>query len=93
MQYLVKVRVDRAKLAEFGQKLQKGELDRNMIRSETYCLKEDPAIGYSVWEAENREAFDSVFSKWRNYYSETEIREVIGPVEAMKILMKKEEVP
>jgi len=89
MQYLVKVRVNQAKLPEFGEKLQKGELDRSMIRSETYCLNKDPAVGYSVWEAENRKAFDSVFSEWKNYYSETEVMEVISAIEAMKMLMKK----
>jgi len=89
MQYLVRVSVNRAKLAEFGQKLQKGELDRSLVRSETYCLKKDPAVGYSIWEAEDREAFDKVFSTWQNYYSETEILEVIGPNEAMRLLMEK----
>jgi hypothetical protein len=89
MQYLVKVRVNQAKLFEFGQRLQKGELDRSMIRSETYCLLKDPAVGYSVWEAANRDAFDSVFSAWRKYYSEAEVMEVISATEAMKMLMKK----
>ncbi len=87
MQYLVKVRVNQAKLPEFGQKLQRGELDRSMIRSETYCLAKDPAVGYSVWDAESREAFDRVFSEWKKYYSETEIMEVISAAEAMRMLI------
>ena len=86
MLFQVKVRVDIAKMAEFGQKLQKGELDRSCIRGETYCLKNDPAIGYSIWEAESREDFETKFSAWRNYYREVEIREVISPTDAMTML-------
>lgn len=88
MRFLVKVRVDPARTPEFGQRLAKGELDRRMIKSETYCLSEDPAVGYSVWEAESREEFDGVFRAWKPYYAESEISEVIGPTEAMKALMR-----
>jgi hypothetical protein len=88
MRFLVKVKVNVEKLKEFGQKLQKGELNRSMICSDTYCLAEDPTVGFSVWEAENREGFDSVFSAWHYFYSETTITEVISSNEAIKILMK-----
>jgi hypothetical protein len=86
MRYLVEVRVDSSRLREFGGKLQRGELDRSAIRSETYCLKEDPAVGYSVWEAEGREAFEVVFASWRPYYAEARIREIVEPGEAMRLL-------
>ncbi len=88
MRFLVKVRIDPARLAEFGGKLQRSELDRSAVRSDTWCLKDDPAVGYSIWEAEDRPEFDSLFAGWRPYYSETEVREVVSPAEAMRSLMK-----
>jgi hypothetical protein len=87
MKFLVKVRVDIAKLAEFGSALGQGKLDRSMIVGETYCLKEDPAVGYSVWKAADRAAFEEVFSSWKPYYSAVEVREVLSPAESMKLLM------
>jgi hypothetical protein len=86
MRYLVKVRVDLAKMREFGSALEQGKLDRSMIKSETYCLKEDPAVGYSVWEATDRAAFEERFSAWKPYYSAVEAREVVSPAESMKLL-------
>ena len=88
MRYLVKVRVEVAKMAEFGAMLQGNRLDRSAIRGETYCLSEDPAVGYSVWEAEDRVAFDALFSAWRPYYSEADVRELITPAEAMRLLAR-----
>jgi hypothetical protein len=88
MIFLVKVRVDTAKLAEFGAKLQGGTLSREAIRSDTYCLDADPAVGYSVWEAEDEADFARRFASWRVYYSEAEIRRVVPPMEAMARLMK-----
>ena len=89
MRYLVKVRVNPESLAEFGRKLQAGALDRSLIRSETYCLRADLAVGYSVWEAEERERFDAVFSAWKEFYAEAEIMEIVSPDEAMRMLFKK----
>ncbi len=89
MLFQVKVRVNVAKMAEFGQKLQKGELDRSCIRGETYCLKSDPAIGFSIWEADSKNEFDGIFAPWCNYYDEVEVKEVITPLEAMTMLFKK----
>jgi len=86
MKFLVKVRVNVATLAEFGSALSEGRLDRSAIRGETYCLREDPAVGYSVWEAEGRADFDARFAAWRRFYSEVEAREVVGPAESMKLL-------
>ena len=88
MQFLVKVRVDLAKMSDFGSQLQQGALDRRCIRGETYCLEQDPAVGYSIWEAEDKPAFESVFAAWRPYYEWAEVRPVIAPNEAMKRLME-----
>jgi hypothetical protein len=84
--FQVKVRVNIAKMAEFGLKLQQGLLDRSCIRGETHCLKNDPAVGFSIWEANSPGEFDTKFNPWRNYYSEVEINEVITPMEAMTVL-------
>jgi len=89
MTFLVKVRVNIKTMMEFGQKLQKGELDRSCIKGETYCIKDDPAVGYSIWEAKTREEFDEKFNPWKQYYEETEVTEVISPGEAMKLLLSK----
>jgi hypothetical protein len=86
MLFQVKVRVDLTKMAEFGQKLQRGELDRSCIRGETHCLKHDPAVGFSIWESESQSEFDTKFNPWRNYYNEVEIKEVITPMDAMSTL-------
>jgi len=87
MLFLVRVRVDVAKLAEFGAKLQAGALDRSAIRGETHCLADDPAVGYSYWEAEDRAGFDAIFAAWLPYYDEVEISAVIAPREAMRRLV------
>jgi hypothetical protein len=87
MRFLVRVKVDLVTMAEFGQALQKGELDRSCIKGETYCLKDEPSVGYSIWEAETKSEFDAKFSGWRKYYAEVEVREVISPTEAMELLV------
>jgi hypothetical protein len=74
-------------MPEFGQKLQKGELDRSCIRGETYCIKDDPSVGYSIWEVETKDEFEKKFNSWRQYYSEVEVAEVISPNEAMSLLI------
>jgi hypothetical protein len=89
MKFLVKVRVNLKTMPEFGGKLQKGELDRSCIRGETYCVKEDPSVGYSIWEAANRDDFEKVFNPWRKYYEDIEIIETISPDEAFKLLITK----
>ena len=79
---------DVAKMAEFGAKLRDGLLDRSAIRGETYCLAADPAVGFSVWEAEDREGFEALLSAWRPYYSETEVLPLITSAEAMTRLAR-----
>ncbi len=88
MYFQVKVRVDVSKMTEFGAKLAAGSLDRSAIRGETFCLAEDPAVGYSVWEADDRDSFDAVFSAWAPYYVDVEVRRMITPVEAMTLLAR-----
>ena len=83
MYFQVRVRVDVTTMSEFGAKLREGSLDRSAIRGETWCLADDPAVGYSVWEAPSREAFEALFGLWRPYYAEAEVREVLTPSEAM----------
>jgi hypothetical protein len=87
MIYLVKVKVDPDKLVEFGSSLRNNDLDRSCIRGETYCHEEDPAVGFSIWEAEDDNVFNLAFDPWRAFYSETEIRKLITPVEAMNRLL------
>jgi hypothetical protein len=89
MKYLVKVRVNVARMAEFGAALNEGRLDRSAIRGETYCLEEDPAVGYSIWEASDRQAFDQAFAAWKPFYAEASARELIVPGEAMRRLSEK----
>ena len=86
MYFQVRVRVDVARMAEFGAELGRGSLDRSAIRGETYCLADDPAVGFSVWEARDATEFEAVFAAWKPYYSETEVRPLITPAEAMKRL-------
>ncbi len=86
MYFQVKVRVDVARLAEFASRLQASSLDRRAIRGETYCLADDPAVGWSVWEAQDRTALEAVLTGWRPYYSEVEVRPVITPGEALRRL-------
>lgn len=86
MLFQVKVRVNLVKMPEFAQKLNLGVLDRSCIRSETHCLKNDPAVGFSIWEAASEEEFIARFAPWRDFYEEVEISEVITPKEAMALL-------
>jgi hypothetical protein len=89
MKYLVKVKVDVGTMMEFGLKLQKGELDRSCIRGETYRLKDDPSVRYSIWEAETKKEFEDTFNPWKQYYSNIEVCEVISPDEAIKLLISR----
>ena len=86
MLFFVKVRIDIKKLAEFGQKLQSGELDTSQTKS-TYCLKDDPSVGLNIWEAEDRKTFEQALVPHKTYYAEVmEVAEVIPPQEAKTLL-------
>lgn len=88
MYFQVKVRVDITRMAEFGTRLREGSLDRSAIRGETYCLADDPAVGFSVCEARDSAEFEAVFAGWKPYYTETEVRPLITPAEAMMQLAR-----
>ncbi len=88
MLFMVKVMIDLPSMMEFAQKLHAGALDRSAIRSGIYCLKSDPASGFSIWEAETKADFDAVFAAWRPYFAKAEITEVIPVRDAMGTLLK-----
>jgi hypothetical protein len=85
MKFFVKVRIDISKMAEFGRKLQSGEIKTHPEL--TYCLKDDPSVGINIWQAADNEDFERVFLPHREFYQEViEISPVISPEESMKIL-------
>jgi hypothetical protein len=84
--FQVKVRVRVDTLRSFGEQLMQGKLDRSAIVSDTYCEKDDPAVGVSYWQAESREVFEQKFAGWRPFYASVEIREVVTAKEAMGLL-------
>ncbi len=89
MLFMVRVRVDLAKLPEFGRKLASGEFGPSSVRA-AYCLQSDPAVGFSIWEAEDQAAFEKKFAQQRPYYAEVmEITPVVTAQEAQKMLMEK----
>jgi len=88
MYFQVRVRVDITRMAEFGTRLREGSLDRSAIRGETYCLADDPAVGFSVWEARDSAEFEAIFAGWKPFYAETEVRPLIAPAEAMTQLAR-----
>lgn len=89
MFFQVKARLDQAAMMEFVQKLRSDALDHSAIRSEAYCLKSDPAVGFSIWEAADRAAFDKAFAPWDPYYTEVEITEMITAQQSMGELIKR----
>ena len=86
--FLVKVRIDTSKMMELGQKLQTGELDTGMIKF-TYCVKNDPAVGVSLWMAKDQNEFNDLFAPHKEYYKEVlEVIPAIKPEEAMTLIMQ-----
>jgi hypothetical protein len=84
----VLVRVNHERLPGFGKALGKGELDRSSVVSKTYCYRDDPAVGFSIWEVGDLNEFEEKFKTWRQYYDEVNVREVITPEESMGMLMQ-----
>jgi hypothetical protein len=85
--YLVKVRIDTDLIMELGQRLQSGDLDISRMAF-TYCLKDDPSVGISLWMAESKEHFEKIFAPCRLYYKEVmDIQEVIFPQDAMNLIL------
>jgi hypothetical protein len=85
--FLVKVRVDISKMAEFGKRIVNSEFDNSSIKS-TFCLKNDPTVGYSIWETKDEAEFDKKFDPYTPYYKEVEIFPVVLPTEAQELIMK-----
>lgn len=87
--FFVKVRIDTSKMIELGQKLQSGELDTSQTIL-TYCIKDDPTVGMSFWQADNQKSFEDAFAQHREFYKEVlEIIPVITPMDSMKLILKK----
>jgi hypothetical protein len=88
MLFFVKVRIDATKMMDFGQKLRSGELDTSQIIM-TYCIKDDPTVGMSFWQAENQKSFENVFAEHRVFYKEImEIIPVATPMDSMKLIIE-----
>lgn len=85
MLHLVKVRVDVARLAEFGRRIANREFDGSSTRW-TFCIKADPTVGYSLWETADAAELERKLGPYRPYYREVEIAEVVSPQEAMALI-------
>lgn len=86
--FFVKVRIDPAKMMEFGQKLQNGEIDTSHTIM-TYCPENDPTVGLSFWHAGSQESFEKVFDQHRVYYKDViEVVPVITPMDSMKLILE-----
>jgi hypothetical protein len=89
MFFFVKIRIDTSKMLEFGQKLQSGELDTSHTIM-TFCVKDDPTVGISFWQAGSQNGFEEVFNQHREYYEDViDIIPVTTPGEAMKTILEK----
>lgn len=88
MFYFVKVRIDSAKMIEFGQKLQNGEIDTSHTIM-TYCIEDDPTVGLNFWHVDSEEEFEKVLAQYKPYYKEIiETIQVITPMNSMKLIME-----
>ena len=88
MFFFIKVRIDTAKMMEFEQKLQNGEIDTSHTIM-TYCIKDDPTVGLNFWYADSQREFEEVFAQHRVYYKEVlDITPVITPMDSMKLIIE-----
>ncbi len=88
MFFFVKVRIDTAKMIEFGQKLQNGEIDTSHTIM-TYCIEDDPTVGLNFWHVDSQEEFEKVLAQYKPYYKEIiETIQVITPMNSMKLIME-----
>ena len=88
MLFFVKVRIDTAKMMEFGQKLQNGEIDTSHTIM-TYCIKDDPTVGLSFWHADSQKSFEEVFAQHSVYYKEViDVIPLVTPMDSMKLIME-----
>jgi hypothetical protein len=88
MFFFVKVRIDTAKMTEFGQKLQNGEIDTSHTIM-TYCIKDDPTVGLNFWQVNSQDEFEKILAQYRPYYREImETYQVVTPMTAMKLIIE-----
>lgn len=87
MFHLVKVRVDLSKMPEFGKKIANRELDNSKMHA-TYCIKDDPAVGYTIWETKDEKEFKDKFAPYKKFYKEVEVIPVVTANEAQQLLME-----
>ncbi|MGD8778733.1 MAG: hypothetical protein PVH88_07190 [Ignavibacteria bacterium] len=86
--FWIKVRIDKDKMMELGQKLKSRELYTGMIKF-TYCLKDDPTVGIGLWEVEDRQDLEQLLEPIKVYYKEIiEIKEAVFPETAMKLILE-----
>jgi hypothetical protein len=85
----IKVKVKQESLKEFAEKLMRGQLDRSAIISETYCEKDNPAVGISYWNVADMDEFETKFSLWKPFYDTVETAQMITAKEAMTALFNK----
>lgn len=87
MLFFAKVRIDIERLGEYGQQLQSGSIETHPLC--TYCLADDPAVGLNIWEAEDRDGFDTVFAPHAPYSQVLELIPVITAQAAQRVLMER----
>jgi hypothetical protein len=88
MLFFVKVRIDTAKMMEFGQKLQNGEIDTSHTIM-TYCIQNDPTVGLNFWYADTKEEFQKILEQYQPFYKEIlETIQVVTPMNAMQLIIE-----
>lgn len=86
--FFIKVKIDITKIKELGEKLQSGELDSSNIIM-TYCIKNDPTVGLSFWQADTFEDFNKTFEQFKIYYSEViDVIQVVTSMQSLKLIME-----
>ena len=93
MLFMVKVRLDTARVGELGAKLQAGAIDLGAMRW-TFCHQEDLAVGVSLWEVADRGELDRRLDPLRPYYARVdEVTPVITSPEAQARLLEQHPRP
>jgi hypothetical protein len=86
--FLVKVCIATNKLQELGEKLRDGSLDTSAM-AWTYCHKEDPSVGVSLWEATDKTHFEKLVAPMKEFCAEVlETTPVITSTEAQAELIR-----
>jgi hypothetical protein len=83
----IKVKVKISTIKDFAAKLMSGQLDRTAIIGETYCEKNEPAVGISYWDVDDMEEFENKFSLWKQFYDSYEVKEVVAAKDAFFLIL------